>query len=104
MVINSCKILIDDKGNQTGYEINGNTSITMDASNSDYQMVQDWIASGNTPEAADVPPAPTYQEQRAAEYPPIGDQLDSLFHAGVFPTDMASKIQAVKDKYPKVGA
>jgi len=38
---------------------------------------------------------------RAANYPSIGDQLDALFHAGVFPSYMASKIQAVKDKYPK---
>ena len=42
-----------------------------------------------------------YQRQRAPEYPPIGDQLDALFHAGVFPSEMAAKIQAVKDKYPK---
>lgn len=42
-----------------------------------------------------------YTEKRAAEYPSIGDQLDALFHAGVFPQEMAAKIQAVKDKYPK---
>lgn len=42
-----------------------------------------------------------YREQRAPEYPSIGDQLDALFHAGVFPPEMAEKIQAVKDKYPK---
>lgn len=41
-----------------------------------------------------------YQRKRKLEYPDIGDQLDALFHAGVFPTDMAAKIQAVKDKYP----
>ena len=45
-----------------------------------------------------------YKEQRAAEYPAIGDQLDALFHAGVFPADMAAAIQDVKDKYPKGGA
>lgn len=45
-----------------------------------------------------------YTEKRAAEYPPIGDQLDALFHAGVFPAEMAAMIQAIKDKYPKVGA
>ncbi len=43
----------------------------------------------------------TYQRLRAPEYPSIGDQLDALFHAGVFPPEMAAKIQAVKDKYPK---
>ena len=42
-----------------------------------------------------------YQRQRAPEYPSIGDQLDALFHAGVFPPEMAAQIQAVKDKYPK---
>lgn len=42
-----------------------------------------------------------YKLSRAAEYPAIGDQLDALFHAGVFPTEMAAEIQAIKDKYPK---
>lgn len=42
-----------------------------------------------------------YQRLRVTEYPSIGDQLDALFHAGVFPAEMAAKIQAVKDKYPK---
>lgn len=42
-----------------------------------------------------------YQRLRASEYPPIGDQLDALFHAGVFPAEMAAKLQAVKDQYPK---
>jgi hypothetical protein len=44
----------------------------------------------------------TYAQKRAAEYPPIGDQLDALFHAGVFPAEMAALVQAVKTKYPKV--
>ena len=43
-----------------------------------------------------------YARNRATAYPPIGDQLDALFHAGVFPSEMASTLQAVKDKYPKV--
>jgi len=42
-----------------------------------------------------------YQRQRKPEYPSIGDQLDALFHAGVFPPEMAAQIQAIKDKYPK---
>ena len=45
--------------------------------------------------------ANAYKAQRVQEYPPIGDQLDALFKAGVFPADMAATIQAVKDKYPK---
>ena len=39
--------------------------------------------------------------KRKQSYPRIGDQLDALYHAGVFPADMASKIKAVKDKIPK---
>ena len=40
-------------------------------------------------------------EKRQAEYPPIGDQLDALYHGGVFPKEMADLIKSVKDKYPK---
>ena len=46
--------------------------------------------------------AKEYARKRVTEYPSIGDQLDALFHAGVFPAEMAAQIQAVKDKYPKV--
>ena len=42
-----------------------------------------------------------YSEKRRQFYPPIGDQLDALYHAGVFPTDMAEQLKAIKDKYPK---
>lgn len=42
-----------------------------------------------------------YYYLRKAEYPSIGDQLDALFAAGVFPEEMAAKLQAIKDKYPK---
>jgi len=45
--------------------------------------------------------ATAYRAKRLAEYPPIGDQLDALFKAGLMPKDMAAQIQAVKDKYPK---
>jgi|TARA_Y100000310_G_C20425913_1_gene689045 hypothetical protein len=38
---------------------------------------------------------------RQANYPSMGDQLDSLFHAGVFPEEMADKIQKTKDDFPK---
>lgn len=44
---------------------------------------------------------PLYVFERREAYPSIGDQLDALFHAGVFPEEMAAKIQAVKDQYPK---
>tara|TARA_R100001086_G_C11637078_1_gene203419 strand:- start:240 stop:512 length:273 start_codon:yes stop_codon:yes gene_type:complete len=65
-----------------------------------------WIISGEKTieEEIAAPPAPSlpgYFRKRPGEYPTVGDQLDSLFHAGVFPEDMTAKIQAIKDKYPK---
>ena len=42
-----------------------------------------------------------YQRDRKRKYPDMGDQLDALYHAGVFPEDMASKLKAVKDEFPK---
>ena len=42
-----------------------------------------------------------YKAQRAKEYPPIGDQLDALWKGGEAAAEMLSKVQAVKDKYPK---
>jgi len=40
-----------------------------------------------------------YKYKRAAEYPPITDQLDLLYHGGM--DAWKTVIQAVKDKYPK---
>lgn len=40
-----------------------------------------------------------YQRLRAAEYPSIVDQLDTLYHGGY--DAWKATIQAVKDKYPK---
>jgi hypothetical protein len=46
----------------------------------------------------------TYQRNRAKEYPSVQEQLDALYHAGVFPAAMAAKIRAVKEKYPRYTA
>ena len=43
--------------------------------------------------------AKAYQEKRLAEYPPIADQLDDIYHNGV--DEWKKTIKAVKDKYPK---
>jgi hypothetical protein len=40
-----------------------------------------------------------YQRQRAQEYPPITDQLDTLYHGGY--DAWKASIDAVKLKYPK---
>jgi len=67
-------VALDDNGNEVSI---------------DWTQINDWT----DPEQ--------YKFDRESEYPSIGDQLDALFHAGVFPEDMAATIQAVKDKYPK---
>ena len=45
--------------------------------------------------------ASQYSRKRVEQYPAIGDQLDALYHAGVFPADMAAKLKKVKDDNPK---
>ena len=40
-----------------------------------------------------------YSRNRAAEYPPIVDQLDTIYHSGV--AGWKATIKAIKDKYPK---
>ena len=45
--------------------------------------------------------AEAYKQQRASEYPPIGDQLDALCKGGEEAVAMRAKVQAVKAKYPK---
>jgi hypothetical protein len=42
---------------------------------------------------------PTYSELRAAAYPPIVDQLDTIFHGGL--DAWKAEIQYIKNKYPK---
>ena len=40
-----------------------------------------------------------YKEARAAEYPPMEDQLDKIYHSGV--DAWKDDIKVIKDKYPK---
>ena len=86
---------------ETIIRIADKASIPADPANTDYANYLEWVEAGNTATAADAIPDPTYQENRVSEYPPIGDQLDALYHAGVFPAAMTASIKAVKDKYPK---
>lgn len=51
-----------------GYLVDGSMSVPDAAGNRHYRAVQKWIAQGNSPAPADIPPPPTYKELRAAEY------------------------------------
>jgi len=43
-----------------------------------------------------------YIRLRQQSYPPLGEQLDTIFHSGV--DQWKVEIQAIKDLYPKPGA
>jgi len=85
--------------------------IPPDPSNTDRIEFDRWVAEGNTPDPADIPPEPTYRELRQPEYPLIGDQLDSLMkglraikNGKPIPKqtqEWIAKCEAVKKKYPK---
>ena len=40
-----------------------------------------------------------YQSKRVAEYPPLEEQLDKIYHSGI--DAWKADIKAIKDKYPK---
>ena len=50
-------------------------------------------------EGADYVGVTTYTEARKAEYPPIEDQLDKIYHSGI--DAWKEDIKVIKDKYPK---
>ena len=45
--------------------------------------------------------AQEYARKRQPLYPAIGDQLDDLYHAGVFSAEMTATLKKVKDDNPK---
>ena len=85
----SIQVKIDGKG------------IPVDPDNTDYQRFIDdiYINGIGIVEGADYVGVTTYTEARAAEYPPIEDQLDKIYHNGI--DGWKTKIKAIKDKHPK---
>lgn len=83
--------------NHNNEEIKFHVVVATDESQLD-ELVQFHIDTLSSPP---IQYTPSYKDLRKNEYPSIGDQLDALFHAGVFPEEMASKIQEIKNKYPK---
>jgi len=61
----------------------------------------DWVLVDGVLTAPAEPAEKTWDEKRQAEYPAIGDQLDDLYHAGVFSAEMIAKLKKVKDDNPK---
>ena len=81
--------------------ISDSVSIPLDSGNSDYlQFVEDIYTNGiEIVEGEDYVGVTTYTEARAAEYPPIVDQLDKIYHEGI--DAWKADIKVIKDKYPK---
>ena len=76
-------------------------SIPRDSGNSDYlRFVNDIYINGiEIVEGADYVGVTTYTEARRAEYPPLEEQLDKIYHSGV--DAWKADIKTIKDKYPK---
>jgi len=68
-----------------------------DAGNSQVMPTEAEIAT----KAEELRALDSYSKPRRGEYPLIGDQLDDLYRAGAFSSEMNALIAAVKTKYPK---
>ena len=81
--------------------ISDSVSIPVDSGNTDYQQFVDDIYGKGLEiiEGADYVGVTTYTEARRAEYPPIEDQLDKIYHSGI--NAWKADIKKIKDKYPK---
>ena len=81
--------------------LSDNTFIPPVSDNRDYlQFVEDVQTHGlGIVEGADYVGVTTYTEARRAEYPPLEEQLDKIYHSGL--NAWKADIKAIKDKYPK---
>ena len=79
----------------------GNSFIPRDPENMDYlQFEKDVVGIGTScVEGADVETQISYVDARVAEYPPLQEQLDKIYHDGL--ESWKADIKDIKDKYPK---
>ena len=81
--------------------LKGNTYIPRSFNNIEYQQfLQDVKEQGySIVEGPTVGITTDYKKARSAEYPPMEDQLDKIYHSGV--NAWKADIKVIKDKYPK---
>ena len=89
------------KENNTILRKSDNAFIPLVSDNRDYlQFVEDIYTNGiEIVEGADYVGVVSYTDARKAEYPPLEEQLDKIYHSGV--EAWKADIKAIKDKYPK---
>lgn len=81
---------------------------TLTQANTPHEIVE-WRGTDPQPTQAELESAwaeyqteyDSKQYQRDRQYPPIGDQLDMIYHAGLGGDEFQAAIKAVKDKFPK---
>ena len=75
--------------------------IPIDEDNRHFQQFKaDVVGIGTTcVEGADYVGVVSYTDARKAEYPPLEEQLDYIYHNGI--DTWKASIKAIKDKYPK---
>ena len=97
------KLIYDDIVNSYCIQRKSDNCIFMSDSydNTEYQQFANDIYEKGIEivEGADYVGVTTYTEARKAEYPPIVDQLDKIYHSGI--DAWKADIKVIKDKYPK---
>ena len=95
------KIQTSKDGTDTIIKLDGGWSIPRASGNRHYQeFVEEIYTNGlGVVEGTDYVGVTTYTEARKAEYPPIEDQLDKIYHNGI--DAWKADIKVIKDKYPK---
>jgi len=85
--------------------------ILQDDSDGNGVYIKEWLSDQAQPSEAEIEQAHNeweaeydanqYARDRATAYPPIGDQLDMIYHAGLGGDAFQAAISAVKQEYPK---
>jgi len=93
------------KALESGYLVNGNTTVPNDPGNRHYREVQEWIAEGNTPEPMSQPTlaelTAQVEAQRQAAYHVESDPIFFRAQRGEATLqDWEAKVNEIRARYP----